>query len=47
MPPRLRLWQLAGDHAAAAAGYGEAARPTTSLPERRQLTIRAAELEAR
>jgi predicted RNA polymerase sigma factor len=44
---RAHLLELAGDHAAAAAGYREAARRTTSLPERRQLTIRAAELEAR
>jgi RNA polymerase sigma factor (sigma-70 family) len=44
---RAHLLELAGDHATAAAGYREAARRTTSLPERRQLTIRAAELEAR
>jgi RNA polymerase sigma factor (sigma-70 family) len=44
---RAHLLELAGDHAAAVAGYREAARRATSLPERRQLTIHAAELEHR
>jgi predicted RNA polymerase sigma factor len=44
---RAHLLELAGDHAAAVAGYRKAARRTTSLPERRRLTIRAAELEDR
>jgi hypothetical protein len=43
---RAHLLALAGDRAAAAAGHRQAARRTTGLPERRQLTIRAAELEA-
>lgn len=43
---RAYLHELAGDRAAAAAGYRAAARRTTSLPERRQLTARAAELSA-
>jgi predicted RNA polymerase sigma factor len=42
---RAHLLELAGDPAAAAAGHREAARRATSLPERRQLTIRAAEIE--
>jgi len=44
---RAHLLELAGDHAAAAADYREAARRTTSLPERRQLTVHAAELDGR
>jgi hypothetical protein len=35
---------MAGDHDAARAGYGEAARRTTSEPERRHLVTRAARL---
>jgi RNA polymerase sigma factor (sigma-70 family) len=41
---RAHLLELAGEHAAAAASYREAARRTTSLPERRHLTARAARL---
>jgi hypothetical protein len=37
---------MAGDHAAAAAGYRAAARRTTSLPEQRYLEARAARLAA-
>jgi hypothetical protein len=35
---------MAGDHAAARAGYRTAARRTTSLPEQRYLEARAAGL---
>jgi hypothetical protein len=35
---------MAGDHAAAGAGYRAAARRTTSLPEQRYLEARAARL---
>lgn len=41
---RAHLLQLAGDDTAAAADYREAARRTTSLPERRHLTARANQL---
>jgi predicted RNA polymerase sigma factor len=41
---RAHLHELAGDHAAAAASYREAARRATSLPERRHLTSQAARL---
>jgi RNA polymerase sigma factor (sigma-70 family) len=41
---RAHLLELAGDHAAARAGYRTAARRTTSLPERRYLEARAARL---
>ncbi|MDS0137133.1 MULTISPECIES: DUF6596 domain-containing protein [unclassified Amycolatopsis] len=41
---RAHLQELAGDHAAARAGYREAARRTTSEPERRHLLTRAARL---
>ncbi|WP_199853374.1 hypothetical protein [Plantactinospora sp. BC1] len=44
---RARLRELSGDPAGAAADYREAARRTASLPERRHLTSRAAELDAR
>jgi RNA polymerase sigma factor (sigma-70 family) len=43
---RAHLLDLAGDAAAAAAAYREAARRTTSLPERRHLETRAAALRA-
>jgi RNA polymerase sigma factor (sigma-70 family) len=41
---RAHLLEMAGDHAAARAGYLTAARRTTSLPERRYLEARAARL---
>jgi predicted RNA polymerase sigma factor len=41
---RGRLQELAGDRAAAAASYREAARRATSRPERRHLTSEAARL---
>ena len=41
---RAHLLEMSGDTAAAVAGYREAARRTTSLPERRYLTGRAARL---
>jgi RNA polymerase sigma factor (sigma-70 family) len=41
---RAHLHELAGDHAAAHAGYRAAARRTTSLPEQRYLEGRAARL---
>ncbi len=41
---RAHLRELAGDRTGAAADYQEAARRTTSLPERRHLTTRAANL---
>ena len=41
---RAHLLELAGDHDAARAGYREAARRTTSEPERRHLLTRAARL---
>lgn len=41
---RAHLLELAGDHAAARAGYREAARRTTSEPEKRHLLTRAARL---
>jgi predicted RNA polymerase sigma factor len=41
---RAHLLEMAGDTAAAVAGYRAAARPTTSLPERRYLASRAARL---
>jgi RNA polymerase sigma factor (sigma-70 family) len=41
---RAHLLELAGDYAAARAGYRTAARRTTSLPERRYLETRAARL---
>ena len=41
---RAHLLELAGDHAAARAGYRTAARRTTSLPEQRYLEARAARL---
>ncbi|WP_290055921.1 RNA polymerase sigma factor, partial [Amycolatopsis solani] len=41
---RAHLLEMAGDHAAARAGYQEAARRTTSEPERRHLLARAARL---
>jgi RNA polymerase sigma factor (sigma-70 family) len=43
---RAHLREMAGDHAAARAGYREAARLTTSLPEQRYLLARAARLAA-
>jgi RNA polymerase sigma factor (sigma-70 family) len=42
---RAHLCELAGDHAAASAGYRAAARLATSMPERRHLTACAARLE--
>ncbi|MEU5853474.1 RNA polymerase sigma factor [Saccharopolyspora shandongensis] len=42
---RAHLQELLGDHAAAAGAYREAARRTTSVPERRHLTSRAHRLE--
>jgi RNA polymerase sigma factor (sigma-70 family) len=41
---RAHLLEMAGDHAAARSCYEEAARRTTSLPERRYLEARAARL---
>ena len=41
---RAHLLEMAGDYDAARAGYGEAARRTTSEPERRHLLTRAARL---
>jgi predicted RNA polymerase sigma factor len=41
---RAHLLEMAGDHAAARAGYRMAARRTTSIPERRYLEARAARL---
>ncbi|MFJ9779221.1 RNA polymerase sigma factor [Amycolatopsis sp. NPDC101161] len=41
---RAHLLELAGDHAAARVGYREAARRTTSEPEKRHLLTRAARL---
>jgi RNA polymerase sigma factor (sigma-70 family) len=38
---RAHLWEMAGDRAAALVGYREAARRTTSIPERRYLESRA------
>jgi len=43
---RAHCHELAGDRAAAAAGYRDAARAATSLPERRYLEARAAKLVA-
>jgi predicted RNA polymerase sigma factor len=43
---RAHLLELAGEHQAATASYREAARHTTSLPERRHLTARATRLSA-
>jgi RNA polymerase sigma factor (sigma-70 family) len=43
---RAHLLEMAGDAAAALASYRNAARRTTSLPERRYLEARAARLEA-
>jgi RNA polymerase sigma factor (sigma-70 family) len=42
---RAHLLEMAGDHAAAVAGYRAAARRTTSLPEQRYLEARAARLD--
>jgi RNA polymerase sigma factor (sigma-70 family) len=42
---RAHLLEMAGDHAAARAGYRAAARGTTSLPEQRYLEARAARLD--
>jgi RNA polymerase sigma factor (sigma-70 family) len=42
---RAHLLEMAGDHAAAGAGYRAAARRTTSLPEQRYLEARAARLD--
>jgi RNA polymerase sigma factor (sigma-70 family) len=44
---RAHLLELLGEHEAAAASYREAARRTTSAPERRHLSVRAHRLEAR
>jgi RNA polymerase sigma factor (sigma-70 family) len=44
---RAHLHEMAGDHTAAEAGYREAARRTTSLPEQRYLEARAARLARR
>jgi predicted RNA polymerase sigma factor len=41
---RAHLLELAGDHSAARASYRAAAQRTTSLPEQRYLTARAARL---
>ncbi len=41
---RAHLLEMAGDHAAAAEEYQAAARRTTSVPEQRYLTLRAARL---
>jgi RNA polymerase sigma factor (sigma-70 family) len=38
---RAHMWEMAGDRDAACAGYQEAARRTTSIPERRYLESRA------
>jgi RNA polymerase sigma factor (sigma-70 family) len=38
---RAHMWEMAGDRAAARSGYQEAARRTTSIPERRYLESRA------
>ena len=38
---RAHMWEMAGDRAAALSGYQEAARRTTSIPERRYLESRA------
>ena len=38
---RAHFWEMAGDRAAARSGYREAARRTTSIPERRYLESRA------
>jgi RNA polymerase sigma factor (sigma-70 family) len=42
---RAHLLEMSGDRAGAVASYREAARRTTSLPERRYLTARAARLD--
>src|SRR5262249_53209368 len=42
---RAHLLEMAGDSEAARASYRQAARRTTSLPERRYLEVRAAQLE--
>jgi len=44
---RAHLLEMSGDLAGAAAGYREAARRTTSLPERRYLAGRAVRLTSR
>jgi RNA polymerase sigma factor (sigma-70 family) len=44
---RAHLREMAGDHAGARAGYREAARLTTSLPEQRYLLARAASVAPR
>lgn len=44
---RAHLLEMAGDERAAAAEYGRAAERTSSLPEQRYLTRRAARLNAR
>lgn len=44
---RAHLLELAGDHAGAAAQYRIAVAATTSEPEKRYLTLRAARLHAR
>ena len=44
---RAHLLEMSGDAAAAAAGYRDAARRTTSLPERRYLTDRAHRLSGK
>jgi predicted RNA polymerase sigma factor len=44
---RAHLLDLAGDHLAARAAYGEAARRTTSRPEQRYLEAKAARLASR
>ncbi|MFE4646517.1 RNA polymerase sigma factor, partial [Streptomyces sp. NPDC056730] len=44
---RAHLLEMAGDPQGALANYREAARRTTSLPERRYLTLRAARVAAR
>jgi predicted RNA polymerase sigma factor len=43
---RAHLLEMAGDHRAAIAHYRQAASRTTSLPEQRYLTVRAARLAA-
>jgi predicted RNA polymerase sigma factor len=43
---RAHLLEMAGDNAAARAGYRAAARRTTSLPEQRYLEARAARLDS-
>ncbi|MGK3208519.1 RNA polymerase sigma factor [Amycolatopsis sp. MEPSY49] len=45
MSVRAHLLEMAGDHDAARVGYREAARRTTSEPEKRHLLTRAARLE--